>query len=350
MRNVKVVVWGIGAMGSGIAKMLAGKKGVDIVGATARRPALHGKDLYEFVGAEKGDNPPCAITNDVDSVIYKNSCDCVVICTDSHTKVGFDKMKKCLENGLNVVSIAEEMAYPQAQSPDEAKELDRLAKENGVSILGTGINPGFVLDYLVLALTGPCETVDSITARRVNDLSPFGYTVSMEQGVGITVDEFNTRVAENRMTGHVGFPESIMMIGDGLGINIDKIEETRDPIISKTHRETEHVKVEPGNLAGVRQRGFGYSNGKLVIEMDHPQQIHPQTEGTQTGDYIEIKGFPNISMQISPEIPGGVGTICMAVNCIPHVINATPGLKSMLDIPVPRAIMGSMADMVCLKD
>lgn len=346
MNNIRVILWGFGAMGSGVAKMLLQKKGVDIVGVCDINEANVGKSMYDCLGVKQGSRSDVTIQKDISKVVSTKCCDIAIVMTDSFVKNAFDKYIYCLEHQLNVVSIAEELAYPQAQNEELAVRLNKTAKENGVSILGTGINPGFVLDYLVLALTGTCQNVESILAKRVNDLSPFGTTVMHEQGVGITQDEFDKRMADDNLAGHVGFPESIRMVADGLGVKIDKIEQTKDPIISNTQRVTPYAKVEPGNLAGVRQRGFGYCGDELFIEMDHPQQILPGTENITTGDYITIKGTPNIDMQISPEIPGGIGTIAMCVNMIPHVINASPGLKTMLDLPVPRAIMGDMRDML----
>jgi 4-hydroxy-tetrahydrodipicolinate reductase len=163
-----------------------------------------------------------------------------------------------------------------------------------------------------------------------------------EQGVGISVEEFETRKAANAMTGHVGFPESLSMIAAALGVKLDKIEEIRDPIISKTNREHPYATVTPGSLAGIRHQGLGYVGNETFIRLDHPQQIHPGIEGTKTGDYINIEGIPKISIATGPEIPGGIGTYAMSVNMIPHLINADPGLVSMLDLPVPRAIVGDM--------
>lgn len=346
MQNVKVTIWGMGAMGSGMAEMLLKKKGVEIVGVCDINPARVGKDMYEYLGIDRGNRPPVIINSNIEEVITEKCCDVALLCTDSFTKNAFEKIVYCLKKKVNVVSTAEEMAFPQAQSPELAAEMDKIAKENGVTILGTGINPGFVLDYLILALTGTCESVEHIKAARINDLSPFGHAVMEEQGVGISTETFEKRMAENNLAGHVGFPESIAMVAEGIGWNLDKVEQTKDPIISNTHRKTKYAEVEPGNLAGIRQQGFGYVNGELKIEMDHPQQILPHTEGTDTGDYIWIKGTPDINMSIKPEIPGGIGTIAMCVNMIPHVINSEPGLKTMLDLPVPRAMMGDMRDLI----
>ncbi|OQB20499.1 MAG: dihydrodipicolinate reductase [Firmicutes bacterium ADurb.Bin182] len=346
MENIKIAVWGFGAMGSGIASMLLKKTGAEIVGVCDIHPDRAGKDMYDILGIDRKGKAPLIIKSNIEEVIKEKSCDVAIIATDSYTKNAFPKIKFCLEKKVNVISTAEEMAFPKAQSPELAEEMDRIAKENGVTVLGTGINPGFVLDYLILALTGTCEAVEVIKASRVNDLSPFGHAVMEEQGVGISPEEFKKRIANNALAGHVGFPESIRMVAEGIGWDIEKIEQTKDPIISNTYRKTKYTEVKPGNLAGVRQRGFGYVDGTLKIEMDHPQQILPQTENIDTGDYITIKGNPAINLQIKPEIPGGTGTVAMCVNMIPHVINSRPGLKTMLDLPVPRAIMGDMRKLI----
>lgn len=346
MENVKVIIWGFGAMGSGMAEMLLKKKGVEVVGVCDRNEARVNKSMYEVLGVERGDRPEVIIKENIEDVITEKCADVVLLATDSFTKNAFDKIKFCLEKKINVISTAEEMAYPMAQSPELSKEMDRIAKENGVTVLGTGINPGFIMDLLVIALTGACEEVQHIKASRINDLSPFGPAVMTEQGVGTTVDEFNKGVEDGTLAGHVGFPESINMIADAIGWEVSKIEQTKEPIISNVYRKTKYAEVQPGNVAGCRQMGYGYIGDELKIEMEHPQQILPEKEGVETGDYIWIKGTPNISMQIKPEIPGGIGTIAMCVNMIPHVINADPGLKTMLDLPVPRAIMGDMRELI----
>jgi 4-hydroxy-tetrahydrodipicolinate reductase len=128
-----------------------------------------------------------------------------------------------------------------------------------------------------------------------------------------------------------------------LGWRLDEIRETREPIISQVCRETPYVKVAPGNVAGCRHVAHGYVNGEVKITLEHPQQVRPEAEGVDTGDYIWIEGTPPINLAIKPEIPGGVGTIAMAVNLIPLIMQASPGLKTMTDLPVPRALLGDLA-------
>jgi 4-hydroxy-tetrahydrodipicolinate reductase len=340
MENVKVIIWGLGAMGGGMADMLLKKKGVDIVGAVGRGDKI-GKSMYDYIETPRGDRPDVIIGTPED-VIKEKSADVVLTATDSFTKAAFDRLKFCLEKKINVVSSAEEMAYPQAQNPELAAELDRIAKENGVSIIGTGINPGLIMDLLVITMTGCCETVDHIISRRVNSLSPFGPVVMEEQGIGITPEEFKTK----HLSGHVGFPESVNMITDALGWKLEKVTQSMDPIFTDVDRKSKYGFAAAGNVAGVAMKANGYVDGEVKIEMDHPQQIEPEQVGVQTGDYVIIKGTPNINLANTPEVPGGIGTIAMCVNTIPQIINAKPGLHTMITIPVPRAIMGDMRDMI----
>ena len=348
MRDIRVALWGLGAMGSGIAKMIASKEGIVISGVCVRREHLAGQEVYAYLGMDRGDRDPVFITNNIEDVVRRDLCDIVVLATDSFVEAQFDKIMFCLDRGVHVISTAEEMAWPWAQSEELADKIDAYAKERGVAVLGTGINPGFVLDYLILALSGTCEHVESISAARINDLAPFGKAVMVEQGVGISVEEFNRRIAEDSLAGHVGFPESMEMIAAGMGVKLADIEQTRDPIITNVDRKSVHGEAKKGHLAGIRQQSYGrLADGKVFIHLDHPQQICPEDEGVHTGDYITIRadGY-DMNLSIVPETPGGIGTIAMVVNMIPHVIGAKPGLRSMLDLPVPRCILGNYAEQI----
>lgn len=346
MEKVKVVVWGFGAMGRGMAEMLLSKKGVEITGVCDLHPDLVGKSIFNVLDVDKNDHPEVLVSDNIDSLLDKENCDLVLLATDSFTKKAFPKMVKILEAGINVISTAEEMAYPKAQEPELSKELDRIAKENGVTVLGTGINPGFIMDLLVIALTGVMSDVTHIEANRVNSLSPFGPAVMEEQGVGITVDEFMHGVETNTLAGHVGFSESVNMIADAIGVKLDTFEQQMAPIVTSVDRRSKYGEALKGNVAGVNMTGQGIIKGEVFIDMKHPQQIEPELEGTHTGDYITIKGTPEVNMAITPEIDGGIGTIAMCVNMIPHVLNSKPGLKTMIDLPVPRAILGDMRDLL----
>lgn len=343
--NVKVIIWGLGAMGAGMAEMLLDKKGIEIAGCVARGEKL-GRSLFEYLDrANPYDHD--IIIGTPENIIKEGAADVLLLCTDSYTRGAFDKMKFALEKKINVISTAEEMAYPEAGEPELSKELDRIARENGVTVLGTGINPGLIMDLLVLCLTGASISVDQVEAERVNNLSPFGPLVMHEQGVGISMDEYDRRSSADDLAGHVGFNESIHMIADGLGWNLSApVKQSMSPIVSSVDRRAPHAEVKAGHIAGIDMRGQGEVDGEVKISLIHPQQVEPEREGVSTGDYIRIKGVPDINMAITPEVPGGIGTIAMCVNMIPHVINARPGLKTMLDLPVPRAMMGDVRELI----
>ena len=346
MENVKVAIWGFGAMGSGIAKVLLNKKGVDIVGVCDIHPARVGKSIFELLGVERGDRADVTVNPEIKEVVHDGNCDICVLATDSFTRKAFDKIKYIVSQKVNVVATAEQMSYPKAQEPELAAEMDRLAKENGVSILGTGINPGLMMDLLAVCLSGCMTDVEKVTCRRVNSLSPFGPAVMEEQGVGLTVDAFMKGVEDGTLAGHVGFAESVGMIAEALGWNVEKFEQQMKPIVTSVDRKSPYGFAKAGDVAGVNMTGQGYVDGQVKIDMIHPQQIEPEMEGTHTGDYIVLEGTPKVNMSIQPEVDGGIGTIAMVVNMIPHVINARPGLKTMLDLPVPRAIMGDFRDYI----
>lgn len=345
MDKIKVIIWGFGAMGRGMAKMLLMKKGVEITGICDLNPAFVGIDFQEILKTAD-DHPSVVISDNIEHLLKTAKADVVLLCTDSFVKGAFDKIKLVVTHKINVISTAEEMAYPQASEPELAAQIDHLAKAFGVTVLGTGINPGFIMDLLVVALTGAMVDVEHIEAKRINSLSPFGPTVMHEQGVGISLHEYHKRVNDQELAGHVGFNESVHMIADALGVKLDDFQQQMKPIVTTIDRKSTYGEAKAGHLAGINMTGQGLVNGSVFIDMVHPQQIEPEMEGTLTGDYINIKGTPNVRMAITPEIDGGIGTIAMCVNMIPHVINARPGLKTMIDLPVPRAILGDMRDLL----
>ena len=346
MRNIRVAVWGFGAMGSGITKVLLGKTGVEITGVCDLHPKRVGESIFSLLGVERGGHNDVIVSNDIDCVLQEKSVDVCIVATDSFTKAVYPKLVKALSRGINVISTAEEMSYPAAKEPELAREIDRVAKANGVTALGTGINPGLMMDLLAICLTGCMTHVDKVTCRRVNSLSPFGPLVMQEQGVGLTQEAFAEGVATGELAGHVGFAESIGMISRALGWKIDRFEQQMSPIVTEVDRKSPYGFAACGNVAGVNMTGQGYINNTVKIDMIHPQQIEPELGGTHTGDYITLEGTPPVNMVIQPEVDGGIGTIAMCVNMIPHVINARPGLKTMIDLPVPHAIMGDMRDLI----
>jgi 2,4-diaminopentanoate dehydrogenase len=329
---IKVAVWGTGMMGQGLLGFILDRpKDIELVGVIVTNPTKEGKPVGELLGR------PCDVrmTTDFEAVLALKP-DVVCISTQSNLHEITSQVEPSVRAGCNVLCIAERLAYPWASDPAWAARFDALAKEHGVSILGTGVNPGFVLDALIVMWSSICLRVDRIEASRVNDLSPFGPTVMASQGVGTTVEQFEAGIADGTIVGHIGLQESIGLIASAMGWTIDEIVETREPIITTVERSTPHVRVAPGDVCGCRHIGRGYSGGELKIELVHPQQIHPEMEGVDTGDYINIVGDPNVQMVNSPEIPGGKGTYASTGNYIPLIGAAAPGIRTVADMPLPR--------------
>ena len=218
--KVKVVIWGFGAMGSGMAKMILNKKGFDIVGVCDLYAGYLGKSIFEILDVERSQDHDVFITNEIDQLLDETKPDVVLLATDSFTKSAYPKIKLILEKGINVISTAEEMAYPLANEPELVKKMDQIAKDHHVTVLGTGVNPGMMMDLLAVCMSGVMDEVGNMEISRINSLSPFGKTVMEEQGVGLSVEDFNHKLEKGEMAGHVGFKESVYMIAHAMGLDV----------------------------------------------------------------------------------------------------------------------------------
>lgn len=340
--KIKVVIWGFGAMGSGMAKMILTKKGFDIVGVCDLYDAYLGKSIFSILDMPKTQDHDVFISNDIEKILDKENPDIVLLATDSYTKAAYPKIKLIIEKGIHVISTAEEMAYPLANQPELAESLDQIAKDNKVTVLGTGVNPGMMMDLLAVCISGVMDQVGHMTISRINSLSPFGKTVMEEQGVGLSVESFNEKLENGDMAGHVGFKESVYMIAHALGLDVTEFKQWMKPIVTDIDRISPHGFAKKGHVCGVEMSAKARLSNGQTIDMYHPQQIEPEMVGISTGDFIKIDGIPAINLSNVPEVEGGLGTIAICVNMIPHVINAKPGLKTMIDLPVPRAIVGDV--------
>lgn len=342
---VPVLVLGTGQMGARIARLVLSRAGLRLAGVFGRRRERAGMDIGAAIGLDRDLGLPLA--GDLAAAIEDARPAVAIQATCSTVADAQAEITTLLEHGVHVITIAEEMACPAPRYPETAAILHDLAVAHRVGVLGTGVNPGFVMDLLVVALTAVCAEVESITATRVNDLSPYGPSVLASQGVGLTPEAFERGLADGTVTGHVGFPESLHLIADALGWEIERIEQTRTPIIAKARRETPFVTVTPGEVAGCDHRAVAYHRGgRPAITLIHPQQVRPEAEGIETGDAVEIVGTPTVRLSGSPEIPGGEATAALAVNMVPRLLNAPPGLHTMVDLPVPAAMSGDITERI----
>lgn len=337
MENVRIVLYGVGAMGTRIAKFLLKKKGVEIVGAIDVAKEKIGKDLGEILGINK--RLGIKVSNNPDDVLSRANADVVVHSTTSFLKQTYSQIAAAIKHGVNVVSTCEELSYPYATELELAEKLDKLAREHSVTVLGTGINPGFLMDTRVINLTSVCQEIEHIKATRIMNAATRRAPFQKKIGAGLTVNEFKRRIEDETITGHVGLTQSIAMIANALKWKLDKIEvDPVEPVIAETQVESEAVKVELGQVAGLKQCARGIKEEKEVITLDFQAYLGAKEEY----DAITIKGVPNVHEKIAPCIHGDSGTVAIIVNCIPKVMNATPGLVTMKDLPVPSAALEDM--------
>ena len=338
--KTKIALWGFGAMGQGIAKLISSKSNLEIVGVCDISPDMVGKSLVDIIELSQLNH--IIVNEDIDLMLETSKPDLVMISTDSFVKKNYDKIMKCILKGYHVISSAEEMAQPYANNSELATEIHKAAQSQGVTVLGTGVNPGFMMDLLAISMTGVTESIEEIHCRRVNSLSPFGKTVMEEQGIGITLQEFEQKMSKNQLSGHVGFKESVYLFAQALGNStVTHFEETMTPIVTDVERSSKYGFAAKGTLAGVDMRAKATLSNGIKLFFEHPQQIEPHLGGVETGDYIKIIGRPNVNLSINPEVDGGIGTIAICVNMIPLVVEAEAGLKTMVDLPVPRALLSN---------
>jgi 4-hydroxy-tetrahydrodipicolinate reductase len=320
MEKLRVVLYGIGAIGSRIAKFLLEKNGVKIVGAIDVAKEKIGKDLGEVLGI--GKRLGVAVSDDSDAVLSKVNANIVIHSTTSFLKQVYPQITKIVEYGVNVVSTCEELSYPYVTAPELAKKLDESAKKHKVTILGTGINPGFMMDTLAIALTGVCQTVERIKVTRVLNAAKRRVQFQKKIGAGLTIGEFEEKMEKKSITLHVGLEQSIFLIASALGWKLDEIKV-----------ECKAIQTKLGRVAGLSQHGRGIKQGKEIITLNLQAYVGAEEEY----DSIDIEGMPSIHMKLSPGVHGDLGTVAVIVNSIPKVINAKPGLVTMKDLPVPSA-------------
>ena len=331
--EIRVVLFGLGPMGKLIAKGILEKKGMRIVGAVDIAEELVGKDLGEIL--DLGKNLGVTATDNVEELLSRIKADIAVIATRSYLKEVYPTISLCVKAGINVISTCEELSYPYYKYPELAAEIDELAKKYGVTVLGTGINPGYLMDTLPIVLTGACQRVESIKVTRMMDSSKRRIPYQKKIGTGLSPEEFKRMIDEKKITGHVGLIESIAMIAAALGWKLDEIKEfPPEPVIADKEIVTSYTTVKPGQVAGLKSIAHGIKDEKPVIILEFISHAAVEEEY----DAVSIEGVPRIHEKIAGGVHGDIGTVAVIVNMIPKVLNAKPGLVTMKDLPLPSAI------------
>mgnify|MGYP001335301739 CR=1 FL=1 len=339
---IKVILHGLGGVGQYAGRMMAERPYIEIVGAVVHTDkAKIGKDVGEVLGLNK--KLGVIVSNSLEDVIAKTSADIVLDSTVSFVEDLKGPLFTCIKSGLNFVSACEELAYPWVSQAKLAHEIDELAKSHSVTVLGTGINPGFLQDLVPLTFAGACAKVTKITERRCNQCSDLGNHVLQQFDLGEKIEVFDKHAADGSLVAHTGHPEQIKMMADAMGWEITDIKRELKAWISKSKRVGKYATIEPGQVSNVQTVTTGYkSNGKPAIVLDFTMTFAPTEEsrkedaekGLQPGDILTIDGEPNIDITIKGLTSAGLVTAARVANAVPYVVQAKPGLLSQKDFPV----------------
>ncbi|MEM3372442.1 MAG: hypothetical protein QXO55_07525 [Candidatus Korarchaeum sp.] len=334
MSEVRVVMVGLGPIGQAIAKGILKKRGFSIVGAVDVAPELVGKDLGEVLGLDG--KLGVTVVPDLDKLLDEVRADVAVIATKSYLPDVYPQIEACVKHCVNVVSTCEELSYPYYRYPELSARIDSLAKQYGVTVLGTGINPGYLMDALPIMLTGACTEVESVRVIRMMDSKKRRIPYQRKIGTGLSPEEFRRMIEEKKITGHVGLTESIAMIAAALGWKLDEIKEfPPEPVIADREVTTTYTTVKPGQVAGLKSIAHGIKDGKPVIILEFISHALVEEEH----DTVIIEGTPRIEEKKIGGVHGDIGTVAVVINMIPKVIKAAPGLVTMKDLPIPSAVV-----------
>ena len=321
---IRIVQTGLGPVGQMVTPYLNERKRLEIVGAVDIDPQKVGTDLGILCGLSQPIG--VKISDDLDSAL--EGAQAAVVTTVSELDALYPLLERVVPKGIHIVSTCEELSFPWKTRPDLSEKIDSLAKAHNVSILGTGINPGFLMDFLPTAATAICRSVQKIRIQRIQDASFRRLPFRQKIGAGLSVEEFQQRVEQKKIR-HVGLTESMHMVAARMGWRLDRTEDRVEPIVSETEISGKDWTVSPGIAVGVNQTGRGYVGDDEVLTLEFRAAVGQK----EPADRIWIDGVPEVNLVIPGGVNGDVATCSIVANAIPVVIDAPPGLRTMVDIP-----------------
>ena len=324
--EIRVIEYGLGPIGGAAARHVAERAGLRLVGGVDVDPAKVGRDVGAVIGLDRPLGFP--VMSRLDQVLATTAADVVLHTTSSYFDLFREQIAEILDAGLDIVSTAEELAFPWLAHPQDAAEIDALARRAGKTVLGTGVNPGFLMDALPLFLTAICQQVDHISITRVINASTRRGPFQAKIGSGLTVHEFEARMASGRM-GHVGLPESVGMVFQTLGKELSHYESVVEPLVAESLITTDYITVHPGQVRGLRQVARGLSSDGEFLVLTFIAAL----EAGDDGDTITITGRPDLEVKLRGT-NGDIATVAIAVNAVRRVKEAAPGLVTMRDLPI----------------
>jgi 4-hydroxy-tetrahydrodipicolinate reductase len=318
---IRIGVAGLGSIGREVALLATRRRGLDLVGAADSSPELRGRDLRELIGSDYPFGVP--VSGSMAELCSRGpgSPQIVLLCTSSFISEVEPELRACIAAGVGVVSSCEELAFPRAENRALWDDLDAEARRCGVAVLGTGVNPGFVMDALPLFLTAICPAVRSIRVRRVVDVSKRRVALQKKVGAGLTFKEFDAYAATTRF-GHVGLRESFDLIASGVGFKIEQVSVVLEPTRSYDH------------VTGIHQSITGVAGGRRVLELD----LEIRSDPAEEIDEVFIDAEPPVHVRIAGGAQGDRATAAILVNAVRSVAAASPGLHTGRTVPMITSV------------
>jgi hypothetical protein len=324
--KIRVIQYGLGPIGSAVARHIVEREELKLVGGVDIDPGKVGQDVGVVIGL--GRPLGFAVTGKLAQVLARTEADVVLHTTSSYFDLFMEHVVEILEAGLDVVSTAEELSFPWLAHPQEAAEIDAVARRCGKTVLGTGVNPGFIMDALPLALTAICQQVERIEVTRIINASTRRGPFQAKIGSGMTVEAFTAKMSKGRM-GHVGLPESMGMVFDTLGKTLAHYESVVEPIVADRAIASEHFAVQPGQVRGLKQVARGWTDEGEFVTLTFIAAL----DAGEDGDTVKIVGKPDLEVKLKGT-NGDIATVAIAVNAVRRVREAAPGLVTMRDLPI----------------
>lgn len=330
MNNILQI--GFGPLGIQTAKYIAQKETVQTVGVVDINPDLTDMSLYDISPElSKSVFVFSSVKAALDNLLEKP--DVAIITTVSSLERLIPQVEEIARFGIPVISTCEELSYPWELQPELSTALDTICKERNIACLGTGINPGFLMDYLPSVLSSVCKDIEHITVERFQDATPRRVPFQRKIGAGLSLEAFKSKELEGTLR-HVGLQESIYLLANSIGVKLDRVTEDLQPVVSSKDITTGAIQIKKGDARGVEQIGFGYQNGNCRIKLHFKAAIGEE----RSYDKVTIKGTPSFASEIDGGVNGDIATCAITINSINSILKSPAGLHTMADLSVPGFI------------
>ena len=321
--TLRVLQVGLGPLGRRVAADLVARGVGRIEAAVDPAIGLVGQTVGELVEGA-GDARVLAAVEEVDTPV-----DAAIVTTLSDLELVVPTLRPLLDRGLAVVSTCEELAWPWLRHPVLAQELHERSVRAGGRVVGTGVNPGFLMDAFAVAATTVCNEVRSVRVTRLQDASARRIPFQRKIGAGLDEAAFAAKQADGSLR-HVGLGESLHLVGHELGLAFDRWDEDLSAVPAERDLECGLGPIPAGHAAGVRQVARGWRGDDCVAELIFQAAIGQ----ADPHDRLEVDGDPPIDLVWRGGVHGDTATSAIVLNTLRSLREAAPGLHTMSSLPL----------------